>query len=97
MNNRILLFLVMVFILTSCETFKDLFSVEIETTLETDIPVQVASSGTPLKSAGADSYTFIATGILSLDENEDLEEYLEKIESISIESLEITIEELIKK
>ncbi len=94
MNNKILLFLVMVLTLTSCETFKDLFSVKVETTLEKDIPVQVASHGTPLKSAGADSYTFIATGILSLDDNEDLEEYLEKIESISIESVEITIEGL---
>lgn len=94
MKNRILLYMVMVFTLTSCEALKDLFSVEVETTLETDIPVQVLASGTPLKSAGADVYTYSATGTLTLDENEDLEEYLDVIESITIESVEITIQGL---
>jgi hypothetical protein len=94
MKNRILLFMVMVFTLTSCEALKDLFSVEVETTLETDIPVEVLASGNPLKSAGADVYTFSTTGTLTLDENEDLEEYLDVIESITIESVEITVQGL---
>ena len=90
MKTKVTLFLAAVLLLTGCDLFKDAAEITISTNLTADIPVVVA----PGKSADITSEAnagFSGTATLSLADNPDIEDYLEKIREIDLKSVVITV------
>ena len=90
MKTKVTLFLAAVLLLTGCDLFKDAAEITISTDLTADIPVVVA----PGKSADLTSEAnagFSGTATLSLADNPDIEDYLEKIREVDLKSVVITV------
>jgi len=85
MKTRLTAFLVIVLALTSCDMLKKATSVDIDTTLKSDIPVVVAGT----KSTQAVSFS--KSQDLSLSSNAEIEPYLNLIEDINLNSLVVTV------
>lgn len=89
MKNKFFLILVIFFALTACD---DLFQTEISTTLEMSVPVTVSESAVAVKSANlADTYTFTKSGSLSLTDDEEINDHIDKLKAITLENLEVDI------
>ena len=90
MKTKLALLITAVVLLTGCDWIGDLFGVKIPTNLLLDIEV----TATGEKSTGANEATieFNASNTLSLRNNKDLQDYLDNINSIDLNSLEITIQ-----
>ena len=91
MKTRIILLLLLAFSMTSCNWFKDLFRTDIETTLEVTVPVAVTEGLVIKSTGGATDYSFSESATLLLAENDDVLDHIDKIKSISIQSLEVDI------
>jgi hypothetical protein len=89
MKTKLVLFVAAVLLLTGCDWIGDLFGVKIPTNLLLDIPVTAVGE----KSSNATEATvnFSASNTLSLATNTDLQDYLDTINSIDLQSLEVTI------
>lgn len=78
--------------LSSCKKIKSIFDVEIETTLTGDLYIDVQESG--LKSADADSISFISTITIDPLDDDDVNEYQEKIVEVAVDGILATVEEV---
>jgi hypothetical protein len=91
MKTKMTLLLAAVLLLGGCDLFKDAANITINTNLTADIPVIVA----PVKSADliteANAVNFSGTATLSLADNPDIEDYLDKIREIDLKSVVITV------
>jgi hypothetical protein len=90
MKTKVTLFLAAVLLLTGCDLFKDAAEITISTNLTADIPVIVA----PGKSADLITdvnAAFSGTAKLSLADNPDIEDYLDKIREVDLKSVVITV------
>lgn len=73
--------------LTSCEKIKSWFNVDIDTNLEGQM--NVASDNVDLKSTEA--YSLNGSTTINLSENEDLEDYVDLIEDIQVNSVHLEV------
>jgi len=91
MKTKLTLLLAAVMLLPGCDLFKKAAELTITTNLTADIPVIVA----PGKSADiiteANAVNFSGTAVLSLADNPDLKDYLEKLREIDLKSVVITV------
>lgn len=91
MKTKITLFLAAVMLLTGCDLFKDAAEITINTNLTADIPVVVAPGKSADLISDATAVSFSGTATLSLADNPDIEDYLEKIREIDLKSVVITV------
>lgn len=93
MKAKIVFIVLIATFLVSCDAIKDLFSTDIETTLEMSVPVSVTANPIALKSADGilTSYPFSKTGTLALDENDDAAEYIDRIKEVNINSIDAAV------
>jgi hypothetical protein len=92
MKKRIILIVFVATALISCDQIKDLFSKNIDTTLNLTIPVSVTQTAVALKSVEVvTSYPFTKSGTLSLADNEDVADYTDKIKSVNINSIDASV------
>ena len=69
--------------LSSCEDIKSIFDVEFESTLSGDLEVDVQESG----KKSTEAYSFSATATIDPLEDEDIEEYIDKIKEIDVDGI----------
>jgi hypothetical protein len=91
MKTKITLVLAAVMLLTGCDLFKDAAEITINTNLTADIPVIVAVGKSADLISEANAVNFSGTAMLSLADNPDIENYLEKIREIDLKSVVITV------
>lgn len=88
MKTNALILSLFLMLLVGCQQIEDLFTKKISTTLTVSQTVTVTTQSQVTKSAGgtAATYVFSSSKDLSLNDNTDVNDYLNKIKSISIES-----------
>ena len=89
MKSKVLFLFLLVLTISGCDLIGDLFTKTIDTTLSVSHSFTVTTQNQTLKSAGsavALTYVFSSSKDLSIDDNGDLEKYLDKIKSMSVES-----------
>jgi hypothetical protein len=92
MKTKIFYFLALVTLLSGCELIKDANTIDIPTDLTADIPVVVVGVKKSVETTGAvNALSFTKSQDLSLGSNADIEPYLEKIKSISLNGLVVTV------
>ena len=91
MKTKVTLFLAAVMLLTGCDLFKDAAEITISTNLTADIPVIVAPGKSADLISEANAVNFSGTATLSLADNPDIEDYLEKIREVDLKSVVITV------
>ena len=91
MKTKLLVLFVMLLPLGGCDWFKDLADITINTELETDISVVATGEKSADLISGVNAANFSAFSILSLVDNPDLEEYVDKIKDIDLTGLVITV------
>lgn len=93
MKTKILSLILIAMIFTSCDTVKDWLSTDVDTRLELSVPVNITATGMALKSADATlaTYPFSKTGTLSLNENDDVADYIDKIKEVNISGVDATV------
>lgn len=87
MKKNLALFFTMAILLTGCEWIGGLFTKDISTKLEVDIPVTVNSE----KSTSAVAASYEATETLNLEDNDDLADYVENIRDINLNDVRINV------
>lgn len=85
----ITLFSVFVLLLFSCEKIKDASTVDFDTTMSVNIPVNVEAPTASLKKSAELNYSFSESHTESLQDNPDVSEYLNLLKSVDIKDLEI--------
>ena len=92
MKNNLLLLTISTLILCSCSEIKDAITVPITTTLSVDVPltVSITKSGSLNDKAGT-VYNFSAEKILEVASNVDMTSYINKIKSVDLRSVSISI------
>jgi hypothetical protein len=91
MKTKVALFFAAVILLTGCDLFKDAAEITISTNLTADIPVIVAPGKSADLISEATAVNFSGSATLSLADNPDIEDYLEKIREIDLKSVVITV------
>lgn len=91
MKTKITLILVIALLFTGCDWFKDLDDVTIDTDLTLDIPVVVAGVKSASVITDESGVNFSASQDLNLEDNQDIEPYLQKIKKIDLKSLVVTV------
>ena len=91
MKTKITLVLAAVMLLTGCDLFKDAAEITISTNLTADIPVIVAPGKSADLISDVNAVNFSGTATLSLADNPDIEDYLEKIREVNLKSVVITV------
>lgn len=92
MKTKLISSLFLIVMLAGCELIKDANTIDIPTDLTADIPVVVTGVKKSAEVAGAvAAISFTKTQDLTLASNADIEPYLSKIKSISLNSLVVTI------
>jgi len=91
MKTKMFYFLILTFVLGGCELLKDAATVPIATDLNANIPVVVAGVKSADQTGSVNAVAFSKTQDLTLGSNADIEPYLEKIKSIELNSLVVTI------
>jgi hypothetical protein len=83
----------LIIVFSGCDKIKDATTKDISTQLKTDIPVVVVASGKKSvnQTAEVNAIAFSETKELTLASNADIEPYLNKIESINLYSLVVTV------
>lgn len=81
LKKVLLLGVVTVFTLSSCEKIKDIAAVDVETEITSDIDLESAGE-VALKSTAAD-YNVGGTAELSLEDNDDVKDYIEGFRSVT--------------
>ena len=91
MKTKLLFFLMFLLAITGCDKIKDTATINVTTQLNASIPVVVTSIG--MKSAGlvAASGDFSATADLDLTSNEEIAPYIDRIKTINLNTLIVTI------
>ena len=79
----------LVLFLFSCEKIKDASTVDFDTTMSLNIPVNVSVPTASLEKSAKTSYSFSESLTESLEDNADINEYLDMLKSIDITKLEI--------
>ena len=91
MEKKISLLLAMILVLSGCNWIKDLAEVEFSTDLMLDIPVTVTGTKSADQAKALNASNFSASLDLKLEDNEDIEPYLEKLRNIDLNSVMITV------
>jgi len=91
MKTKLTLFLAAIVLLTGCDLFKNAAEITIDTNLTADIPVIVAPEKSSDFISEANAVNFSGTATLSLANNPDIADYLEKIREIDLKSVVITV------
>jgi hypothetical protein len=91
MKTKVALFFAAVILLTGCDLFKDAAEITISTNLTADIPVVVGIGKSADLISEATAVNFSGSATLSLADNPDIEDYLEKIREIDLKSVVITV------
>jgi hypothetical protein len=93
MKSKLFYFLAFLVVVTGCDKIKDASEITLSTDLKADIPVVVPPVGK--KSADqlgvVNTIEFTKTQDLTLTDNTVIQPYLEKIKSIDLNSLEVTV------
>lgn len=87
MKKNLALFLAMALLLSGCSWIGGLFTKDINTDLEVDIPVNV----TVAKSTSNIAATYTSNETLSLKDNKDLKDHLENIKEIDLNSVKVSV------
>ena len=92
-SKLFLIIVVSAFMFSSCETIEDWFRTDIETTLEMSVNVNIPQPAMMLKSGevAAENYSFSESGNLSLADNPEIEEHIDKLKALTLENLEVSI------
>jgi hypothetical protein len=91
MKTKFFYLLFLTVVLGGWEMLKDAATVPISTDLNANIPVVVAAVKSADESGSVNAVSFSKTQDLTLGSNADIEPYLEKIKSIDLNSLVVTI------
>jgi hypothetical protein len=93
MKTSLFTLLALIVVISGCDKIKDATTKDISTQLKTDIPVVVAASGKKSvdQTGTVNALAFTKTQDLTLASNADIEPYLNKIESIDLYSLVVTV------
>lgn len=91
MKTKVALFFAAVILLTGCDLFKNAAEITISTNLTADIPVVVVEGKSAELISEATAVNFSGTATLSLADNPDIEEYLEKIREVDLKSVVVTV------
>lgn len=88
MKSRILLAILIMIVLVSCD---ELLSLTIDTELTMDLPISVTESTALLKSGSTSSYTFSKSDTIYLNDDDDVADHIEKIKSVSVKDVDVSI------
>lgn len=88
MKKNLALFFTMAILLTGCDWIGGLFTRDISTDLEVDIPVNVVASKSTSEIAAV---PYESTETLSLADNDDLAEHLENIKEINLNDVRVSV------
>jgi hypothetical protein len=91
MKTKFFLIFMLLIALVSCDQIKELAAVKIHTNLKWNFPISVSSTGIVLKSGNTSSYPFTKTGTVSLNDDEDVAKYIDKIQSVAIDSVDASV------
>jgi hypothetical protein len=91
MKTKFSLLIVALLMLSGCDWFKNIADVTLSTNLTMDIPVAVTGTKAAALNTKIAAYNFSVTQDLSLADNEDVEPYLQKIKSVDLKSLVVTV------
>lgn len=84
MKKFTLLLFIIPALLFSCDKIEEANTIEIDTTLSMDIPVSVESPTAMVLKSAAVNHTFSESKTYSLGDNDDISDYLSKIQDINI-------------
>lgn len=91
MKTKMLSFFFLMTFLASCSLFEKANNIDIETDLTADVPVVVTGIKSAETTGSVAAISFTKTQDLSLSSNADIEPYLSKIKSISLNNLVVTV------
>ena len=92
MSKTSLLFGIILLILSSCSAIKDAITVPVTTNLQVDVPITVASvKSANLNDKAVTFYSFTATKVLQVADNVDMTSYINKIKSVDLRGVTVTI------
>ena len=94
MKTKVTLFLAAVLLLTGCDLFKDAATITIPTDLTVDVPVVAIEKKSADLVSDVNAIDFSGSATLSLADNPDIADYLEKIREVTLEKVVITVNEL---
>lgn len=92
-KRYLLLIYTLVLTLTGCDKLKELATIRINTKIETEIPIVIATNLPSAAAFGENIHiplTFSETHVIELLDNFDIEPYLKKIKEIDLSEVEIT-------
>ena len=91
MKTKLALFFVVAILLSGCDLLQKATSVNIDTTLKSDIPVVVSAVKSGQVDLSVNAVSFSKSQDLSLSANTDIEPYLKLIKDINMNSLVVTV------
>jgi hypothetical protein len=77
--------------LGGCDWIRDLSKVELETDLIVNVPLTSVGKKSAETGNTVQDVSFTGSAVLSLDENEDISPYLEKLREIDLQTVTVTI------
>lgn len=95
MKIKAVIMLAILVALGGCDWIKDLSKVELETDIIVNVPVTSVGKKSAEAVAAAEDVSFTGSAVLSLDENDDISPYLEKLREIDLQTVTVTINGLV--
>jgi|GEM_PF-1182799 len=92
MKKTHLLFGLLLLTLASCSAIKDAITVPVTTSLQVDVPISVVvTKSANLNDKAGTIYNFTATKVLQVADNVDMTSYINKIKSVDLRGVSVTI------
>ncbi len=91
MKIKAVILLAILVTLGGCDWIRSLGDVEFDTDLTVNVPVASVGKKSAGTGAASQDVSFTGSALLSLDENEDISPYLEKLREIDLQDVTVTI------
>ena len=91
MKTKATILLAVLVSLGGCEWIRDLSKVELETDLIVNVPITSVGKKSAETGTSVQDVSFTGSAVLSLDENDDVSPYLEKLREIDLQTVTVTI------
>lgn len=92
MKKNLLFLSITILLLFSCNSIKEAITVSVPTTLKVDVPLSVSvTKSLDLNNKAGTVYNFTADKVLEVADNVDINDYINKIKSVDLTGVTITI------
>lgn len=91
MKIKAVVLLAILVTLGGCDWIRSLSEVELETDLFVNVPIATVGQKSAETGSAVQDVSFTGSAVLSLDENDDISPYLEKLRAIDLQTVTVTI------